>query len=145
MRDNAVAIESIRRRLAQSGWSPGQLARQAEVAENTVRRMLDGKAWPVASTLSKLERALAWPPGRIEELAEGNYVEDQEAATAAASILGATTPERRVFQSEYRGWLVTILPAEDATDEEVEAVAPSTIATAVAKINEARKSPPPDR
>lgn len=99
--------------------------------------MLDGKAWPVPATRGKLEAALQWPPGRIEALALGNVIDDPDADTAAQEP--PVSLDRKVFQTEYDGWVVTILPAEDATDDELETVAPSTIAVAIAKINEAKK------
>jgi transcriptional regulator with XRE-family HTH domain len=61
--------DAVRRRLLELDWSQADLAREAGVNANTITAIIKYGRWPKDETREKIEKALGWPKGRIEELA----------------------------------------------------------------------------
>jgi transcriptional regulator with XRE-family HTH domain len=55
-----------------SGMSNASLAREAGVDTGTVGDFLNGARWPYAPTLAKLDRALGFEIGTLEQMAEAD-------------------------------------------------------------------------
>lgn len=53
------------------------VARIAAVDAGTVSDFLRGKRWPTTRTRARIEAALQWPPGRLEQLAEDPTAVDE--------------------------------------------------------------------
>lgn len=60
-----AARRAVGAQMADRGFNPTDLAREAKVDPDTVGDFLAGKRWPKISTQGKIERALHWPPGTI--------------------------------------------------------------------------------
>lgn len=65
------AIELVRTEMVRRSTNPTELARDAGLGTNTVADLVNGKRWPRAATLGKLEAHLGWPAGRIDRVARG--------------------------------------------------------------------------
>jgi transcriptional regulator with XRE-family HTH domain len=61
--------QAVRRRLTHLRLNQTDLATRAGVSRATVNAFLTGATWPSAETLGRIEEALGWPPGAIEEQA----------------------------------------------------------------------------
>jgi hypothetical protein len=64
------ARREVRREVDARGGR-GAFAKQAKIDPGTLGDFLDGIRWPHAKTRTKVEQALGWPAGRIEDLREG--------------------------------------------------------------------------
>lgn len=52
-------------------WARGAFADKAKIDPGTLGDFLDGKRWPQGRNRAKIEEALGWPVGSIEDLSEG--------------------------------------------------------------------------
>ncbi len=67
-------------RLRQIPLNRSELARESGVALNTVRDLLDGRAWPMNRTAAAIERVIGWPEGSINAIANGGAVPEVESS-----------------------------------------------------------------
>ena len=77
------ARTAVTTELRRRGVTPRQLALRAELSTGTVNDFLNGVRWPRTGSLGKIEAFLGWPPGRLDELADGVDVDaprDDDAA-----------------------------------------------------------------
>lgn len=65
-----AARVAAQREVARTGSDGVDLARRAEVHEQTVQAFLNGRRWPSLKTLGKLDAALGWPVGTLSAIAE---------------------------------------------------------------------------
>lgn len=82
----AAVTTELRRR----GVTPRQLALRAQLSTGTVNDFLNGVRWPRTGSLGKIEAFLGWPPGRLDELADGvaaDLATDQDDAAALPGVL----------------------------------------------------------
>lgn len=64
--------EAIKVRMRELGLSNNALAQQAKVDRSLVAKFLSGEPWSMRpSTLGKVEKALGWHAGAIEEIGQG--------------------------------------------------------------------------
>ncbi|MBD3784936.1 MAG: sodium/proton-translocating pyrophosphatase, partial [Micrococcales bacterium] len=99
---------AVRRHMASRGWNKAELQEAAGIDPNTAGDFLNGRRWPQGRTLSKIERALEWPPGTIAAALEGAplpetyeqamwpHVEEPEGEPAADEGSFVAAPGERV-------------------------------------------------
>lgn len=68
------AVEAVNRRLTRMQVEPTNLARKIGISDTTLRHFLDGKTWPIMRTMGRIEDALGWPAGSIEDIARGGPI-----------------------------------------------------------------------
>lgn len=73
-KDYGRAREAIMRNLASRGWNPADLARHAQADQGTVLDFLNGKRTAQLRTRGKIEAALDWTPGTIDDIAAGGEI-----------------------------------------------------------------------
>ncbi len=78
------------------------LTKASGVKRDTVDLFLRGERWPQPTTRTKIERALGWPAGRIDELAA-----DTPTAVGSSDDPGTESPSRS------RGDLVAFLESAE--------------------------------
>lgn len=113
MRDSQTAVDAVKRAMTREGLSPGGLSRRAGVSENTIRGFLEGRSWPVMATLGKIEKVFGWPAGRMEDIAQGMQVADDEPALAVESLGQAP------IEFTFEGTKITVHPNPRYTPEQV--------------------------
>lgn len=86
--DEARAIDAVRARLRELGWTQAKLQDEAPAAEATIRDFLTGKRWPRDQTLDRIDGALGWPLGSIAGIAEGAPIPRTEDLRPAYSATG---------------------------------------------------------
>lgn len=69
-----AARREARRAIAATGMHRETWAKQAKLDPKTVSTFLEGATWPQAPTRKKIEDALGWPAGSLEDIADGQYV-----------------------------------------------------------------------
>lgn len=70
-----AARREARRAITATGLHRETWARKvAKVDPKTVATFLEGSTWPQAPTRKKIEEALGWPVGSLEEIADGQFV-----------------------------------------------------------------------
>lgn len=80
--------------------APGRVTewcRDAGIDPKTLRSFLSAERWPSAKTLQGIERALGWPLGRIEDLAEAVDTSEQASVPDAIRADAALLPEVRDY------------------------------------------------
>lgn len=60
-----TARQAVAAQMADRGWDPVDLAREAKADLDTVTLFLNGSRWPKISTQGRIERALGWAPGSV--------------------------------------------------------------------------------
>lgn len=68
----AAVVAAIGQALARKQWNSTDLARNADLSVDTVGDLLNGRRWPRAATLAKVEAALGWEPGVISASLAGS-------------------------------------------------------------------------
>ena len=97
MNEDAARREA--RRAVDAHGGRGSFARRASVDPGTLTDFLDGVRWPQAKTRTKIERALGWTPGRLEDMREGAGVEPvQDTQGAALDVSGLSPTQRRAVE-----------------------------------------------
>lgn len=120
----AAVTTELRRR----GVTPRQLALRAQLSTGTVNDFLNGVRWPRTGSLGKIEAFLGWPPGRLDELADG--------------VAADTAPEQDDDAAVLTGVLLDIDPGAFADldpAEQAEAVAAAKL-TYLERAREIRRS-----
>jgi len=67
------AAQYVSEQMASRGWTPNDLADQADVNIDTIRTLLNGTRWPWPGNQKKIENALGVPVGTIGVVAAGRY------------------------------------------------------------------------
>jgi hypothetical protein len=75
-RDETTARRAVTAAMHERTWNPTDIARESGVDVGTVSDFLSGQRWPRAATRARIERALSWPPGAINDIAAGRPVND---------------------------------------------------------------------
>jgi hypothetical protein len=120
--------------MTKAGLSPESLGNQASVASNGIRSFLAGERWPNAASRTKIERALGWPTGRIEDIALGNETDGLPPAEPA----DAPEPEGRTVELTVNGGTrIKVWLSKDYTDEQVIAMGPAILAATLRGIADA--------
>jgi hypothetical protein len=124
MQDRNRAVSAVKARLSKLEASPTRLAEEIGIAENTFRDFLAGRTWPIMRTMGRIEKSIGWPPGSIEDVANGGPIpgEDAEAAPVAEVRPIADPPDPRPQAMTViggGGLRITIEPAEGKTLAEV--------------------------
>lgn len=65
-----VARREVRRAVEEK-WTRGAFAERARIDPGTLSDFLDGKRWAQAVNRTKIEKALDWPAGSINDMADG--------------------------------------------------------------------------
>lgn len=63
---------ALRRALAAKGWNPADLSRAAGVDQGTVLDFLNGNRTPQIKTRGRMEQAVGWPAGTLDDIAAGH-------------------------------------------------------------------------
>jgi len=85
------ARTAVRRALAARNWNPADLARAADVDEGTVLDFINGVRTPQLKTRGKLEAALDWPAGTLDDVASGDLeVSDLATGKPMLSVVPGT-------------------------------------------------------
>lgn len=82
--DYSLARAALRRAIAALEWNPADLARAAGVDPGTVLDFLNGVREPQVKTQGKIEKAVGWPIGTLEDVARGAAAPDVTPATEDA-------------------------------------------------------------
>jgi len=65
------AGRAVANEIAERGWNSADLARHADIPDPaTVREFIDGKRWPRGATRAKIEAALDWQTGHLDDIAK---------------------------------------------------------------------------
>lgn len=76
-----TAIEMVRVAMSERGLTAASLARETGVHVDTIRDFTNGKRWPRAGSLRKLEDHFGWATGYIDRVARG--VEEADVSALA--------------------------------------------------------------
>ena len=110
-RDARAAGRAVSARMGELGLTQRALAEQAGVDAKTLRDLLDGKRWPQAVTRGRLEQALGWTYGQLEDLAEGRVdAPGDEPGSPEAAILA----DRTLTASQKEALLVQLRVLREA-------------------------------
>jgi hypothetical protein len=71
-RSNAQVGALVRKQMRACGMTELRLREAAKVDRKTLLGLLDGTRWPQEETRLRMEIALGWAPGSIQEVREGN-------------------------------------------------------------------------
>jgi transcriptional regulator with XRE-family HTH domain len=118
----------------QAGLSSESLGKRAGLSANTIRSFLSGSRWPVAAGRRKIETALEWPAGLIEEIALGHASAPEPTSVAAPAEPANLPAPIEVVVGRTR---MLVYPDPDYTAEQVQAMAPAILAAALKGIAEA--------
>ena len=90
-RDWAAVADAMKARLADLDMSQAELVQRSRLAPMTIRELLFNTAERRRSdqTLAALSRALGWPPGHLQAVAEGRDPDDPDADDPVLSELTA--------------------------------------------------------
>ena len=118
--DNDRARRAVRQALAAAGWNPADLARAAEVDEGTVLDFINGQRTPQIRTRGKLEAALGWPAGTLDDIAAGGEApvpQEQPPARPGLSVVGATV-EPEVNEDEVDNEVLAAIRRDPDLDDD---------------------------
>lgn len=72
------ARDAYRRRMSELGWGATEVAAAGDISDPaTVRAFVAGDSWPWAKNRKKLEAAVEWPAGTLDELARGGTLQTE--------------------------------------------------------------------
>lgn len=69
--DKARAARAVIDELATRNWTPRHLQAEADVDAKTMDGFLASRTWPQRMTRARIEKALGWQVGTLEDLAAG--------------------------------------------------------------------------
>lgn len=103
--------------MSQRQMSAEALGNTAGISPNTVRTFLAGESWPVVATLGKIEAALDWPAGRIEDLALG-YATTRSASEDVVALPADLNDLPAPIEIVIDGVTVTVQMTAEGTEDQ---------------------------
>lgn len=80
---------AVQVRMAELRHSPTTMADAADVDAKTIRSLVSGERWPQLLQRDRIETALGWEPGTLQNMADGVYAGDPEVDPVERAIEGS--------------------------------------------------------
>ena len=118
-RDVRAAGAAVAAAAGALGWSQTELATRAGVDPGTLGDFVAGARWPRQTTRGRIEKALQWRPGTIQQIADGAEPPEIVSPAADTDAPAADLPVGSGVDPEI---ITRLAEADPATIEAVRAV-----------------------